>query len=114
MVYRNFPDEARALQSMMSGLYRTHWNISYFRYLQGVYYPSLLGANRENLKLLKAQNALWKGGKGWVKSSDITVPLPRRGKRVTWSRESILSGEYDKLQPALKQWYLHTHGPIGE
>jgi hypothetical protein len=111
-VYRNFPDEARALDSMMSGLYRTHWNISYFRYLRGVYYPSLLGANRENLGILKAQNARWKGRKGWVRSSDITVPLPRRGKRVVWSREGIRSGEYYKLQPALKQWYLHTHGPI--
>ena len=113
-VYRNFPEEARAIQSMMSGLYRTHWNISYFRYLQGVYYPSLLGTNRENLKLLKAQNALRKDPKGWVKSPDVTVPLPRNKKGILWSREGILNGEYDRLQPTAKQWYLHTHGAIKE
>jgi hypothetical protein len=114
-VYRNFPQEARALEAMMSGLYRTHWNISYFRYLQGTYYPTLLGANREDLKLLTAQNELSKNPKGWVRSSDITVPLPRnRAGSAIWSKEGILSGEYDKLQPTAKQWYLHTHGPIEE
>jgi len=113
-VYRNYPHEARALEAMMGGLYRTHWNISYFGYLKGTYYPSLLGANREDLKLLTTQNKLATDPKGWVKSSDITVPLPRNKQGVTWSKEGILSGEYDKLQPTAKQWYLHTHGPIEE
>ncbi len=113
-VYRNYPHEARAILAMMDGLYRTHWNISYFRYLQRVYYPSLLGANRENLKLLTAQNKLAKEPEGWVRSSDITVPLPRNKGGVIWSKEGILNGEYEKLQPTAKQWYLHTHGPIKE
>jgi hypothetical protein len=114
-VYRNFPQEARAIESIMSGLYRTHWNISYFRYLQGTYYPSLLGGNREDLKLLTAQHKLAKDQSGWVTSSDITVPLPRSETGgIIWSKEGILRGEYDKLQPTAKQWYLHTHGPIEE
>ena len=29
-----------------------------------------------------------------------------------WSVEGIASGEYDKLTPYQKQWYLHTYGPI--
>jgi hypothetical protein len=113
-VYRNFPHEARALEGMMSGIYRTHWNISYFGYLKGHYYPGLLGANREDLKLLIEQNKLAKDPKGWIKSSDITVPLPRNKQGIIWSREGILNGEYDKLQATVKKWYLHTHGPIVE
>ena len=112
--YRNFPHEARALESMMDGLYRTHWNISYFGYLKGHYYPRLLGGDREDLKLLTEQNKLATDPKGWVRSSDITVPLPSNKQGVIWSKEGILSGEYDKLQATAKKWYLHTHGPIGE
>lgn len=112
--YRNFPHEARALDDMMSGLYRTHWSISYHGYLQSHYYPRLLGGDREDLKLLTEQNKRAKDPKGWVRSSDITVPLPRNNKSVIWSKEGILSGEYDKLQPTVRQWYLHTHGPIRE
>jgi len=40
------------------------------------------------------------------------VPLPTNKAGVIWSKEGILSGEYDKLQPTAKQWYLQTHGPI--
>ena len=111
-VGRNFPQEARALEGMMDGLYRTHWNISYFGYLKSHYYPRLLGANREDLKLLTEQNKLAKDGTGWIRSADITVPLPGNKQGVVWSREGILSGEYDKLQPMLRQWYLHTHGAV--
>ena len=68
--------------------------------------------SREDLKLLTAQHKLATDPKGWVKSSDITVPLPTNKAGVIWSKEGILSGEYDKLQPTAKQWYLHTHGPI--
>ena len=114
-VYRNFPQEAAAIEAMISGLYRYHWNLSYFRYLENTYYPNLLGANREDLKLLAAQNELSKDPKkGWVESADITVPLPRNEQGVIWSRQGILNGQYDKLQPAAKQWYLHTHGPIDQ
>ena len=114
-VYRNFPQEAAAIEAMISGLYRYHWNLSYFRYLENTYYPNLLGANREDLKLLAAQNELSKDPKkGWIKSADITVPLPRYEQGVIWSRQGILNGQYDKLQPAAKQWYLHTHGPIDQ
>ncbi len=111
-VYRNYPQEATAILSMISGLYRTHWNISYFGYLKGAYYPSLLGGNREDLEILTAQHKLATDPKGWVKSSDITVPLPRNKQGVIWSKQGILNGEYDKLQPTAKQWYLHTHGAI--
>jgi hypothetical protein len=112
LVYANFPEEVRAITGIYNGFYNHHWNLSYFRYLKNVYYPNLLGSNREQLKILTAQNALSKDPKGWVKSSDITVPLPRDKQGVIWSKEGILSGRYDKLQPTAKQWYLHTHGPI--
>ncbi|MFC1601397.1 DUF6055 domain-containing protein [Candidatus Sumerlaeota bacterium] len=112
--YRNFPEEAKAIESMINGLYRYHWNLSYFRYLKDTYYPNLLGSQREDLKLLTAQNILSKEPKGWVKSSDITAPLPRDKDGVVWSKEGILSGKYDKLQETAKQWYLHTHGPIAK
>jgi len=113
-IFEQYPDEARAIDSMCGGLYRYHWNMTYFSYLDKVYYPSLLGSKREDLKLLTAQNTLSKEPKGWLKSSDITVPLPRNKDRVIWSQEGILSGEYDSLQSTAKQWYLHTHGPIEE
>jgi len=113
-IFERYPEEARAINSMCGGLYRYHWNITYFKYLDNVYYPSLLGSKREELKLLTAQNRLSKDPKGWIKSSDVTAPLPRNKKGVIWSKEGVLSGEYDKLQPTAKQWYLHTHGPIEE
>jgi hypothetical protein len=99
---------------MMSRLYRRHWNISYFGYLKDHYYPSLLGGNREDLKLITAQHKLASDPDGWARSSDITVPLPRNKEGLIWSKEGILSGRYDQLQPAAEQWYLHTHGPIKE
>jgi len=111
-VFSNFPHEAKALESMLGGLYRTHWNISYFNYLERNYYPRLLGADREELNLATEQNKRANDGTGWIRSADITVPLPRNNEGVIWSREGILSGAYDHLQPALRQWYLHTHGPI--
>ena len=111
-IMEQYPDESRAINSMCSGLYRFHWNITYFNYLDDVYYPSLLGSAREDLKLLTAQHKLATDPKGWVKSSDVTVPLPGNKAGVIWSKEGILSGEYDKLQPTAKQWYLQTHGPI--
>ena len=111
-IMKNFPEEARAIDSMCGGLYRYHWNLSYFGYLKQTYYPNLLGSKREDIKILTAQNKLSKSEKGWVKSSDIIMPLPSNKQGVIWSKEGILSGEYDKLQPTAKQWYLQTHGPI--
>lgn len=111
-IFELYPDEARAIDSMCSGLYRTHWSMSYFGFLDGVYYPSLLGSNREELKTLTLENSRSKDPKGWIRSSDITVPLPGNKEAVVWSKEGILSGAYDKLQPTERQWYLHTQGPI--
>ena len=42
----------------------------------------------------------------------VLMPLPRNKAGIIWSKAGILSGEYDKLPAAAKQWYLHTHGPI--
>jgi hypothetical protein len=75
---------------------------------------------------LRQNNALTNDPDSWVKSEDVTVSVPvitvaKRTKEKPepepqyidlWSAEGILSGEYDKLTPELKQWYLHTHGPI--
>jgi hypothetical protein len=78
------------------------------------------------MKGLKLNNKLTNDPDSWIKSTDVTVSRPvitlaKRTKEKSktepqyidlWSVEGILSGEYDKLTPELKQWYLHTHGPI--
>ena len=113
-IFERYPDEARAIDDMCGGLYRGHWNITYFGYLDRYYYPYLIGSQREELDNITAHNSRSKDPKGWIKSSAITVPLPMNNNIVIWSKEGILSGEYDKLQPTVKRWYLHTHGPIKE
>ena len=78
------------------------------------------------MKGLQLNNRLTNDPDSWVTSSDVVVsrPVIAVATRTTdnpkpepqyiglWSVEGILSGEYDKLTPELKQWYLHTHGPI--
>jgi len=103
---------------------------SYGRYLDGKYLPaysrSALGIGGENMEGLRLNNKLTNDPDSWVKSSDVTVstpvtnvakptkenPKPEPKHIGLWSAEGILSGEYDKLTPELKQWYLHTHGTI--
>jgi len=113
-IMEKYPDEARALTAMYNGLYRTHWNISYFGYLDSHYFAQMLGANREKLDNITVRNKLTKDPKAWIQSTDITEPLPRNKDGIIWSKEGILNGEYDTLQPAAQQWYLRTHGPIEE
>jgi len=123
-------DEATSIQRLAVSLWKTHWAESYGRYLDAKYLPaysrSVLGIGGENMKGLQLNNKLTNDPDSWVKSSDVTVsrpvmalatgmkeePKPELKYIGPWSAEGILSGEYDKLTPELKQWYLHTHGPI--
>lgn len=132
-VYKNAvisSDESSAISRLASSLWRTHWAQDYSGYLSKEYLPaysrSLLGIGGENMEGLRQSNALTKDPDSWVTSSDVVVSMPAKAidKRTKdnanpepeytgiWSVEGILSGEYDKLTPELKQWYLHTHGPI--
>ena len=123
-------DESSAISRLASSLWRTHWAQDYSGYLSKEYLPayiqSALGVGGESMKGLKENNELTNDPDSWVKSTDVTVSRPvttfadrTEEKPKTepqyidlWSVEGILSGEYDKLTPELKQWYLHTHGPI--
>ena len=123
-------DEATSIQRLAVSLWKTHWAESYGRYLDGKYLPaysrSALGIGGENMEGLRLNNKLTNDPDSWVKSSDVTVstpatnvakptkenPKPEPKHIGLWSVEGILSGEYDKLTPELKQWYLHTHGTI--
>ena len=123
-------DEATSIQRLAVSLWKTHWAESYGRYLDGKYLPaysrSALGIGGENMEGLRLNNKLTNDPDSWVKSSDVTVstpvtnvakptkenPKPEPKHINLWSVEGILSGEYDKLTPELKQWYLHTHGTI--
>jgi hypothetical protein len=101
------------------------------RYIDQNYIPAkvsavLGGVGGENLHSVTVYNNLANDPKSWIKSEDITVPMPslrvRRPRKdgkgqdnvlvEPWSVEGIASGEYDKLTPYQKQWYLHTYGPI--
>ena len=124
-------DACRMLDNLAMNLWRTHWDCDYMRYIEGDYIPAkvsaILGsAGGENLYGITVYNNLSKDPKSWIKSEDIMVPYPsarvsrprKNGEGVetvagnVWSVEGILSGEYDKLTPYEKQWYLHTYGPI--
>ena len=123
-------DECRAIDSLAMGLWRTHWDCDYMGYLKNNYIPAkvstILGVGGENLHSVTVYNNLYKDPKSWIKSEDIIVPMPseriRRRRKdgkghenvvvEPWSVEGIMSGEYDKLTPYEKQWYLHTFGPI--
>ena len=113
-------DECRAVDSLAWALWRTHWDCDYLGYLERNYIPAkvsaILGVGGESLYGVTVYNNLSKDPKSWIKSEDIIVPMPseRRGKMVVnpWSVEGITSGEYGKLTPYEKQWYLHTFGPI--
>ena len=128
----NSSDESSAIGRLASSLWRTHWAQDYAGYLSKAYVPayirSKLGVGGETVESLKQNNALANDPDSWVKSSDVTAsrpaikvatgtkeePKPEPRYIDPWSVEGILSGEYDKLTPELKQWYLHTHGPIKE
>jgi len=124
-------DACRMLDNLAMNLWRTHWDCDYMRYIEGDYIPAkvsatLGSAGGENLYGITVYNNLSKDPKSWIKSEDIGVPYPSarvsrprtNGEGVetvalnVWSVEGILSGEYDKLTPHEKQWYLHTYGPI--
>jgi len=117
-------DQIRALNGLSMALWRRHWSCDYDRYIKSEYLPkkivSILGsAGDENLDSITKNNGLTKATDWMVTSSDVTVskPVKHIGKDKyidVWSVEGIISGEYDKLTPELKQWYLHTHGPIEE
>ena len=109
----NSSDESRAIGILAKALWNRHWDCDYGGYFSGQYVPayikSVLGLGRESAKGLKGHNERANDPKSWIKSSDVTVSKPD-----VWSVEGILSGKYDKLTGELRQWYLHTHGPIEE
>ncbi len=109
----NSSDEARAIGNLARALWNRHWDCDYPGYFNGEYLPayikSVLGVGGESVKSLKQHNRHANDPDSWIKSSDVTVSRPD-----LWSVEGILSGKYDKLTPELRQWYLHTHGPIKE
>ena len=104
-------DEARAIGNLAKALWNHHWDCDYPGYFNGQYVPayikSVLGLGRDSAEGLKRHNEQANDPDSWIKSSDVTVSKPD-----PWSVEGILSGEYDKLTPELRQWYLHTHGSI--
>jgi hypothetical protein len=100
----NSSDEARAIGHLAHQLWNAHWRCDYARYLNGEHVPAHI-KSVSGLGMDGARGRL--NPDSWIKSSDVTVSKPD-----LWSVEGILSGEYDKLSPDLRQWYLHTHGPI--
>jgi len=124
-------DECKMIDGLAMALWRTHWDTDYMGYIDQHYIPAkvsavLGGVGGENLHSVTVYNNLANDPKSWIKSEDITVPMPslrvRRPRKdgkgqdnvvvEPWSVEGIASGEYDKLTPYQKQWYLHTYGPI--
>ncbi|MBT7068278.1 MAG: hypothetical protein HN919_18420 [Verrucomicrobia bacterium] len=124
-------DECRMLNGLAMALWRTHWDTDYMGYLDRNYIPAKVsavmgGVGGENLHSVTVYNNLAKDPTSWIKSEDITVPMPslrvRRPRKDgkghenvvvnPWSVEGIVSGDYNKLTPYQKQWYLHTFGPI--